>query len=232
MARPRELFNTPAPQAMSLMGQGIADAYANVGRIEGQGMAAMGEGIAKGITSAASAVAGYMKEAKQLESQNKSYENLLKNSLVQNMLFQDKQGPEGVITAKDQASQFIAQTADMKPSEKNMVYNMIVPPAIGQYYKMQQIGAEQQGMFNRAMAAKKPPLDLGGLDMAIDSIWNPKPTGSQAPAAVVPVDQSMQGQDTTQPATDLANFIRRRLGYIPSVIPPALMAEYNASIGR
>ena len=138
------------------MGQGIADAYANVGRIEQQGMMAMGQGIAQGITSAASAVAGYMKEAKQLESQNKSYENLLKNSLVQNMLFQDKQGPEGVITAKDQASQFIAQTADMKPSEKNMVYNMIVPPAIGQYYKMQQLQAEQTGAMGRALVGVGP----------------------------------------------------------------------------
>jgi hypothetical protein len=156
MAKPRELYSGAAPQAMSLMGQGIADAYANVGRIEGQGMAAMGEGIAKGITSAASSIASYMKEAKQLESQNKSYENLLKNSLVQNMLFQDKQGPEGVITAKDQASQFIAQTADMKPSEKNMVYNMIVPPAIGQYYKMQAIGAEQTGAMGRALVGVGP----------------------------------------------------------------------------
>jgi hypothetical protein len=223
MARPRELFNTPAPQAMSLMGQGIADAYANVGQIEGRGYAALGESIAKGITGAASAVAGYAKEQKQIESQNKAYDNLFKNPLVQNMLFQDKQGPEGVITAKDQASQFIAQTADMKPSEKNMVYNMIVPPAIGQYYKMQQIGAEQQGMFNRAMAAKKPPLDLGGLDMSIDSIWNPKP----APSSTQP---SMQ--DTTAPATDLAAFLRSRGWSGRGPVPQALMDEYNASIGR
>ena len=156
MARPRELFNTPAPQAMSQMGQGIADAYANVGRIEGQGMQAMGQGIAQGITSAASAVAGYMKETKQLESQNKAYENLFKNPLVQNMFFQDKQGPEGVITAKEQASQFLAQTADMKPSEKNMFFNTIVPPAIGQYYKMQQLQAEQSGAMNRAVIGVGP----------------------------------------------------------------------------
>ncbi len=156
MARPRELYSGAAPQAMSMMGAGIADAYANAGRIEGQGMAALGQGIAQGITSAASSVASYMKEAKQLEAQNKSYENLLKNSLVQNMLFQDKKGPEGVITAKDQASQFIAQTADMKPSEKNMVYNMIVPPAIGQYYKMQAIGAEQTGAMDRAKVGVGP----------------------------------------------------------------------------
>jgi hypothetical protein len=156
MARPRELYSGAAPQAMSLMGQGIADAYANVGQIEGRGYAALGESIAKGITGAASAVAGYAKEQKQIESQNKSYENLFKNPLVQNMLFQDKQGPEGVITAKDQASQFIAQTADMKPSEKNMVYNMIVPPAIGQYYKMQQIEAEQTGAMGRAKVGVGP----------------------------------------------------------------------------
>ena len=139
-----------------MMGQGIADAYANVGRIEGQGYAALGEGIAKGITSAAGAVAGYMKETKQLESQNKAYENLFKNPLVQNMFFQDKQGPDGVITAKEQVSQFLAQTADMKPSEKNMFFNTIVPPAIGQYYKMQAIGAEQTGAMGRAMVGVGP----------------------------------------------------------------------------
>lgn len=156
MARPRELFNTPAPQAMSMMGAGIADAYANAGAIEGRGMAAMGESIAKGITGAASAIAGYAKEQKQIESQNKAYDNLFKNPLVQNMFFQDKQGPEGVITAKDQASQFLAQTADMKPSEKNMFYNTVVPPAIGQYYKMQQIEAERAGALDRAQIGVGP----------------------------------------------------------------------------
>ena len=223
MARPRELFNTPAPQAMSLMGQGIADAYANVGQIEGRGYAALGESIAKGITGAASAVAGYAKEQKQIESQNKAYDNLFKNPLVQNMFFQDKQGPEGVITAKEQASQFLAQTADMKPSEKNMFFNTIVPPAIGQYYKMQQIEAEQKGLYNRAVATKKLPLDLGGLDTAIDSIWNPKPA-----------QPSMQSsmQDTTAPATDLAAFLRSRGWSGRGPVPQALMDEYNASIGR
>ena len=41
MARPRELYSGAAPQAMSMMGAGIADAYANAGRIEGQGMTAI-----------------------------------------------------------------------------------------------------------------------------------------------------------------------------------------------
>lgn len=156
MAKPRELFNTPAPQAMSQMGAGIAEAYANAGRIQGQGVAAMGESIGKGIQAGVSAYAGYAQQQKQIESQNKAYDNLFKNPLVQNMFFQDKQGPEGVITAKDQASQFLAQTADMKPSEKNMFYNTIVPPAIGQYYKMQQIEADQAGAMSRAQVGVGP----------------------------------------------------------------------------
>ena len=206
MARPRELYSGAAPQAMSMMGQGIADAYANAGRIEGQGMMAMGQGIAQGITSAASSVASYMKEAKQLESQNKAYDNLFKNPLVQNMFFQDKQGPEGVITAKDQASQFLAQTADMKPSEKNMFYNTIVPPAIGQYYKMQQIEAEQKGMFNRAMAGKEPTPDLAGLGQGLRQV-----TGVAAPAPQQPAAPAMQF-DVTGPAQKLQDFMSSKYG--------------------
>jgi hypothetical protein len=44
----------------------------------------------------------------------------------------------------------------MKPSEKNMFFNTIVPPAIGQYYKMQQLEAEQAGAMNRAMVGVGP----------------------------------------------------------------------------
>ena len=206
MAKPRELFNTPAPLAMSLMGQGIADAYANAGRIEGQGYQALGQGIAQGITSAASAVAGYMKETKQLESQNKAYENLFKNPLVQNMFFQDKQGPEGVITAKEQASQFLAQTADMKPSEKNMFFNTIVPPAIGQYYKMQQIGAEQQGMFNRAMATREVAPDFSNLGQGLKASYEEVPAQPSVMAA-----QEM-GFNATSAATKLQDYMIRKYG--------------------
>jgi hypothetical protein len=160
-----------------------------VGRIEGQGYAALGESIAKGITGAASAVAGYAKEQKQLESQNKAYENLFKNPLVQNMFFQDKQGPEGVITAKDQASQFLAQTADMKPSEKNMFFNTIVPPAIGQYYKMQQLQAE-------AGAAKDRIITGAFANRAAELASTPTPP---APAMVVPAETGA-GIISTTPA--------------------------------
>jgi hypothetical protein len=206
MARPRELYSGAAPQAMSMMGAGIADAYANAGAIEGRGMAAMGESIAKGITGAASAIAGYAKEQKQIESQNKAYDNLFKNPLVQNMFFQDKQGPEGVITAKEQASQFLAQTADMKPSEKNMFFNTIVPPAIGQYYKMQQLEAEQKGLYDRAVATKEVAPNFSNLGQGLRSSYGEVPA---QPTAMVPQEM---GFDATSAATRLQDYMIRKYG--------------------
>lgn len=75
MAKPRELFNTPAPQAIALMGQGMADAYANVGKIQGEGYAALGQGLAQGITAIGGAIGSY----KQMSSQVKSAEGFYKS---------------------------------------------------------------------------------------------------------------------------------------------------------
>jgi hypothetical protein len=114
MAKPRELFNTPAPQAMSQMGAGIADAYANVGRIEGEGYAALGQGIAQGITAAAGAYAGY----KQQQSQAKSYEGFLKNPLGQKMLGIDAKTADSYITAAKSMG---------GAAEQNQFYEMGIP---------------------------------------------------------------------------------------------------------
>lgn len=223
MAKPRELYNTPAPQAMSMMGQGIADAYANVGRIEGQGMQALGQGIAQGITSAASSVASYMKEAKQLEAQNKSYENFLNNKVGQSMLGYTPQDSQQLI---EQAKKLSLEGGIRAGND---FLNLAVGGRLQQQNKLQLVKEEAAG---RALVAQKPPLDLSGVGAALDSIWSPKPTGSQTPAAVVPVDQSMQGQDTTQPATDLATFLRQRGWSGRGPVPQALMDEYNASLRR
>jgi hypothetical protein len=210
MARPRELFNTPAPQAMSQMGQGIADAYANVGRIEGQGMQALGQGIAQGLTAAGGAIGDYKKMSSQVKADAAAFNS-----------FKDYLPAEFV---------GLQQTMENDPKasllDKQQFYQSAkgyLGAAIGQKYKMEQIEAEQKGLYDRAVATKKPPLDLGGLDTAIDSIWNPKP----APSSTQP---SMQ--DTTQPATDLAAFLRSRGWSGRGSVPQALMDEYNALTGQ
>jgi hypothetical protein len=111
----------------------------------------------------------------------------------------------------------------------NDFLNLAVGGRLQQQNKLQLVNAEATG---RALATRKPPLDLSGVGEALDSIWNPKLTGSQTPAAVAPVDQSMQGYDTTQPATDLATFLRQRGWSGRGPVPQALMDEYNASLRR
>lgn len=128
MARPRELYSNPAPQAMSQMGAGIADAYANVGRIHGEGYKAMGAGIAQGITAAASAYAGY----KQQQSQAKAYEGFLNNELGQKALGINAETAKGYIkAAKDMGG----------PAAQIQFYQMGIPGMMQQNFKMQQIQA-------------------------------------------------------------------------------------------
>jgi len=61
MARPINPYQGEAPRAMSMMGQGLIEAGANIGRTLQSGYEQMGQGIAKGITGAASAYADYKK---------------------------------------------------------------------------------------------------------------------------------------------------------------------------
>jgi hypothetical protein len=222
MARPRELYSGAAPQAMSLMGAGIADAYANVGRIEGQGMQAMGQGIAQGITSAASSVASYMKEAKQLEAQNKSYENFLGNKVGQTILGY----------TPEQSQQLIGEarklTLDGGIRAGNDYLNLVVGGRLQQQNKMQQIEAEQKGLYDRAVATKKPSLNMGSADKAIYDVLNFQDDGFGSPSG-----QSQPNvQDSTAGATGLAEFLRKRGWSGRGPVPQALMDEYNASIGR
>jgi len=215
MARPRELFNTPAPQAMSLMGQGIADAYANVGRIEGQGMQAMGQGIAQGITAAAGAYGDYKKMQSQVKSSENFYNTMKEGGYLPPEM---TAGIDNTVNSDVYKNMGTAEKAQFWGDVKSYTGS-----ALGQYYKMQQIEAEQKGLYNRAVATKKLPLDLGGLDTAIDSIWNPKP----APSSTQP-----NMQDSTAGATNLAKFLEKRGWSGRGPVPQALMDEYNASMGR
>jgi hypothetical protein len=148
MAKPRELFNTPAPQAMSQMGAGIADAYANVGRMHGQGMAAMGESIGKGIQAAVGAYTGY----KQMQSQVKSSENFY-NSMKEGGYLPPEMtaGIDNTVNSDVYKNMGTAEKAQFWGDVKGYTGS-----ALGQYHKMQQLEAEQGGAMNRAMVGVGP----------------------------------------------------------------------------
>lgn len=159
MAKPRELYSGPAPQAMSMMGAGIADAYARAGEIEGRGIQAMGQGIAQGITSAASSIAGYLKETKQMESQNKSFENLLKNPAGQKLLGMDPASAE----------QFLADAKQLNARDQNQMFNFALPNMMQQNFIMQKMGKD----FNYDMAklgvSNENAINLLGLQALLNS---------------------------------------------------------------
>jgi hypothetical protein len=197
MARPRELFNTPAPQAMSQMGQGIADAYANVGRIEGQGMQALGQGIAQGITSAASSIAGAYGDYKKMQSQVKADAaafNSFKDYLPAEFVNQQQ-------TLENDPKASLMDKQQFYQSAKGYL-----GAAIGQKYKMDQIGAEQAGIFNRAMAAREVAPDFSNLGQGLKASYG------EAPAQPPTMAPQEMGFDATSAATKLQDYMIRKYG--------------------
>lgn len=80
MAKPINLFQGPAPQAMAMMGQGLSEAGARIGQFEQQGMQALGQGLAQGLQGAAGAVSS-LNTAKAANNVTKSIfgdENMFK----------------------------------------------------------------------------------------------------------------------------------------------------------
>jgi hypothetical protein len=189
MAKPRELFNTPAPQAMSLMGQGIADAYANVGRIEGQGMAAMGQGIAQGITSAVGSLVGAYAGQKQAQAQAKSYEGFLKNPLGQKMLGIDAGTADGYIkAAKDMGG----------AADQIKFYEMGIPGLMQQNFMMQRIGAQNP---------VKPAPSHPAITLEDSPLSNPTP--SPAPSGGMTV-----GSDVGENLFNPENLTQEDMDYL------------------
>ena len=148
MAKPRELYNTPAPQAMSMMGQGIADAYANAGRIEGQGMQAMGQGIAQGITAMGQAYGDYKKMQSQIKTSEGFYNTLKEGGYLPPEL---AKGIDTTVNSDVYKNMGTAEKAQFWNQATNFAGN-----AIGQYHKLQQIEAEQTGAMDRAKVGVGP----------------------------------------------------------------------------
>lgn len=151
-----------------------------------------------------------------------------KSSAMKKML---ELNPEMFGLDKDQAKQLGDVTSKMSSTERSAFFQTYVPDL----FKAQQAKLEQDAAYKRALVtsggSKGMPMAYNP-DEILGSIFSGTPAPSQSPPRVVPTDQSMQGQDTTQPATDLAAFLRQRGWNGRGPVPQALMNEYNALIGR
>ena len=182
MARPRELYNTPAPQAMSQMGAGIAEAYANVGRTQGQGMAALGQGIAQGITAVAGAYGDYKKMQSQVKSSENFYNTMKEGGYLPPEMTQGIDRTVGSDVYKNMGT---AEKAQFWGDVKGYTGS-----ALGQYYKMQQIEAEQKGLFDRTIAGRKPVPNMVDVASGLDAAVSDQPSAGVAPKTPAPMPGS------------------------------------------
>lgn len=209
MARPRELYSGQAPQAMSMMGAGIADAYANVGRIEGQGMQALGQGIAQGITAAAGAISDYKKMQSQIKSSEGFYNTLKEGGYLPPEL---AKGIDATVNSEVYKNMGTAEKAQFWNQATNFTGN-----AIGQFYRMQQIQAENAAAKDRAItgAFASEAARLAGTPSS-PSMVVPSETGAGiiSPAPVAPAPMPTQATPA-QPAAQTGEQANPWLNYRP-----------------
>ena len=155
-----------------------------------------------------SAMSSYYAQASELDKKS----NAMKKMLELN--------PEMFGLDKDQAKQLGDVTSKMSSTERSAFFQTYVPDL----FKAQQAKLEQDAAYKRALLAS------GGREGSI--MYNNPSDAFQAHFAGTPIPAQsppMQGQDTTQPATDLAEFLRRKGFNFKGPVPEALMREFKAS---
>ncbi len=169
-----------------MMGQGIADAYARAGEIEGKGMLAMGQGIAQGLTSAASSIAGAYGDYKKMQSQIKTSEGFYNTMKEGGYL-----PPEMTAGIDNTVNSDVYK--NMGTREKAQFWGDVkgyTGSALGQYYKMQQIEAEQKGLFDRTIAGRKPVPNMVDVASGLDAAVSDQSSAGTAPKAPAPMPGS------------------------------------------
>lgn len=199
MAKPRDLYSGPAPQAMGMMGVGIADAYARAGEIEGKGMQALGQGLAQGIEQAGKAFAGYVMDKKDFAATkamalSPQYQRALGiNEEQAKQIVQDMDRVQGAGGYRAANQQFGNLFKDLYAYNQMAEMNKYKLQQIGveQTKKLQQIGTEQylkllgtpsvtpQATVTpapQAVPAETPPAQTKGISLIPGTIVLPGKT--------------------------------------------------------
>lgn len=186
MAKPREIYNTPAPQAMGQMGAGIAESYGRAGEMMMRGYASAGESIGKGIASIGQAVGQAYGDYKKMQSQIKTSEGFY-NTLKESGYLPPElaKGIDATVNSEVYKNMGTAEKAQFWSQATNFAGN-----AIGQFYKMQQIEAEQKGLLDRTIAGKKPVPDVTDYSPGLTQAISDQQPSQTAPKTAAPMPGS------------------------------------------
>jgi len=184
MARPINLFQGPAPQAMAMMGQGFIEAGANIGRTLQQGGAALGEGIAKGIES----VAGAMKQSNSAKAANNVTKSILGDENMFKMFF-----PEGT---EEQRKNMLSSFNKTIVRDGQMGGLQFTSQIMGPFLEQQRLGQQFQkqmqlaGMHEAAATQRSAmALDRHTEEELAKLLFN-SPKSQPAVAPITPVEPS------------------------------------------
>lgn len=174
--KPRELYSGQAPAAMGMMGQGLSEVGASIGRIMASGYESMGKSIGAGLQSIGSAYG----DMKKLDAESKASEKMY--NTLRDGGYLDK----GLVSAVDKqaAEMKHASTADRNAFWKDQ--KAFLGAAVSQRYALDRIGEESQGGVKRINAAEDARTRSIIIQQAIDQGLVMPGQGYSAPSAATP----------------------------------------------
>jgi hypothetical protein len=206
MAKPINLFQGPAPQAMAMMGQGLSEAGARIGQFEQQGRQALGEGLAQGLQGAAGAVSS-LNTAKAANNVTKSIfgdENMFK------MFF-----PEGTEDQRKTMLDSLNQAISRDGQIGGMQFSSQV---MGPFLEQQRLGQQFQQQLRLAQAKMQKP-DYSSVKAnamkefeGIESGAIPLPSGNAPADSSIPLMRAQQGAPGANIADMLGGFLSNKYG--------------------
>jgi hypothetical protein len=206
MARPINPYQGPAPASIGMMGQGLIEAGANIGRSIQGGYQALGQGLASGITAAAQAYGDYKKMQSGIKASEKAYDT-----------FKDFLDPQ-VRSSIDQKIEGINKDTSLSMQDKAAFWEQakgFIGGSVNQTYALD----KQQKMINalaarQAAEARRPAPQTGstfGGVPTVDQIFNapmgqPQITGEPSRLPMNPSQGNpaplMQGQPASRMTPD------------------------------
>lgn len=202
MAKPINLYQGPAPAAMSQMGAGLAEAGANIGRSLQQGYQSMGQGLAGGINAAVGEYAKYKDMNAQVKASQKSYETI-KSYL-----------PPEVQSQFDAQIESMNQDPNLSLRDKAAFWDQaksFIGTSVGQTFAMQKQKAELDAAMARQQASDAAAKErtLLGIQARSEELGGPAlpaEGGTAMPGAPF-YDQGFAPQ---QPVNPFGSLLKKR----------------------
>lgn len=145
--KPRELYSGQPPAAMAQMGQGISEAYANVGRLQAEGYNALGRGIGSGLQAIGEAYAKHKGMTADVAAKEKAIDTFLP------YLPEEKR-----ISFETQINAVKSDTS-MGLQDKKAFYDTafgMLGNAVGHQMSMEKVAAETSGKLTGAAISAAP----------------------------------------------------------------------------